>query len=98
MEPTDIDFDDGLTSALRHFPEQAAKVKYIAKRDEDFRTMCGDLSCVELAVLSVGQLPSEVREERRRELIELANDLVTEIGRALSGSKIVPFRSRSTRQ
>jgi hypothetical protein len=80
---------DGLAAVLRRFPMHAAQMRTLIERNENFRTMCDDLACVEQALLSVDKMPSDIREDRRREFTELIDGLATEIERALSQVKVV---------
>lgn len=89
--------DEGLACALRRFPTHAAQITTLIERNENFRTMCDDLACVEQALLSVDGLPSEIRSERRREFTELVDGLAIEIERTLSQIKVVPFVRRNDR-
>lgn len=86
--------DGGLASALRRFPTHAAQIRSLITRNENFRTMCDDLACVEQALLSVDQFPAEIRNDRRREFTELVDGLAIEIERVLSQVKVIPFLGR----
>ncbi|MDW5317342.1 hypothetical protein [Rhizobium sp. PL01] len=81
--------DEGLAAVLRRFPTHAAQMRTLIERNENFRTMCDDLACVEQALLAVEQMPSDIRDDRRREFTELVDGLAVEIERALSQVKIV---------
>ncbi len=81
--------DEGLAAALRRFPTHAAQMRTLIQRNESFRAMCDDLACVEQALLSVDKLPSEIREDRRREFTELVDSLAVEIERKLSQVKVI---------
>jgi hypothetical protein len=81
--------DEGLAAALRRFPTHAAQMRILIQRNESFRSMCDDLACVERALLSVDKMPSEIRDERRREFTELVDGLAVEIERTLSQVKVI---------
>ncbi|CAN7716949.1 hypothetical protein LJR098_003426 [Rhizobium sp. LjRoot98] len=81
--------DEGLAAALRRFPTHAAQMRTLIQRNESFRAMCDDLACVEQALLSVDKMPSEIRDERRREFTELVDGLAVEIERTLSQVKVI---------
>lgn len=82
---------DGLASALRRFPTHAAEIRTLMERDENFRSICEDLACVEQALLSVDQLPKDIRDERRREFTDLVDSLAVEIERALKPPNVIPI-------
>ena len=89
--------DEGLAVALRRFPTHAAQIRTLIERNENFRTMCDDLACVEQALLSVDQFPVEIRNDRRREFTELVDGLAVEIERVLSQVKVLPFINKPGR-
>ncbi len=83
--------DQGFAAALRRFPTHAAQMRTLIARNENFRMLCDDLACIEQALLSVDQMPIDIRDDRRREFTELVDGLAVEIERALSQIKIVSF-------
>lgn len=87
--------DGGLASVLRRFPMQAAQIHALMERNENFRTMCEDLACVEQALLTVDQMPVEIRNDRRQEFAELVDGLTAEIARALSDAKVVSIATKN---
>lgn len=88
---------EGLASAVRRFPAQAAEIRMLAERNENFRAICDDLACLDKALLSVDELAQDIREERRREFMALADELAAEVEQVLHRAKVVPFAARSGR-
>ncbi|MDF1635288.1 hypothetical protein [Mycoplana sp. MJR14] len=88
--------DGGLASVLRRFPTHAAQIHALMERSENFRTMCEDLALVEQALLTVDQMPPDIRDDRRREFAELVDGLTAEIARALSDAKVVSITGKNT--
>ncbi|QFI70214.1 hypothetical protein [Sinorhizobium alkalisoli] len=74
---------DGLSAALRRFPELSLQIKERLMRDESFRGMCEDLAAAEYALACADQLPPHIREERRDEFRGLIESLAAEIEQAL---------------
>jgi hypothetical protein len=81
----------GLRAAASRFLGRSLEIQELFNQDENFREMCDDLAVVEQALAASDQLPAPIAEERRAEYSALIDDLVSEIGRALSQARIVPF-------
>lgn len=86
--------NEGLASALRRFPAQAAEITALAERNENFRAICDDLACLDKALACVDELAQDIREDRRREFLALADELAMEVEKVLRRAKIVPFTTR----
>lgn len=86
--------DEGLVSALRRFPTHAAQIRHLIERNENFRAMCDDLAVAERALLSVDQLPTTVRDERRIEFTQMVDSLAAEIERSLGLIKVAFLAER----
>lgn len=85
---------EGLASALRRFPAQAAEIRTLAERNESFRAICDDLACLDKALACVDELAHDIREDRRREFLALADELAMEVEKVLNRAKVVPFGAR----
>jgi hypothetical protein len=72
-----------------YFPDQASKIQQLFQTNEAFRSMCEDLVAAVVALTHVRNLPDSVREIRRQEYEGLVDELVGEIGEALSKSNVV---------
>ncbi|KQV41418.1 MULTISPECIES: hypothetical protein [unclassified Rhizobium] len=83
--------NEGLASALRRFPAQAAEITALAERNENFRAICDDLACLDKALACVDEFADDIREDRRREFLALADELAMEVEKGLHRAKIVPF-------
>ncbi|WP_209604616.1 hypothetical protein [Sinorhizobium kostiense] len=74
---------NGLSAALRRFPEHSLQIRERLMQDESFRGMCEDFAAAEYALACADQLPPHIREERRTEFKGLVESLAAEIEQAL---------------
>jgi hypothetical protein len=81
----------GLRAAASRFLGRSSEIQELFNQDDNFREMCDDLAVAEQALAASDQLPAPTDEERRAEYQALIDDLVREIGRALSQARIVPI-------
>ncbi len=76
--------EDALAAAQRWFPASSLRIRQLLVSNETFRELCSDLAAAERTLATVEQLPAHIRNERRAEFTELAEDLAAEIKVALS--------------
>jgi hypothetical protein len=84
--------DQELTAVLRRYPERSLRIQHLYVSDETFRELCSDLAAAERAIKAAEDLPDPIRSERRAEFAEMTNYLVSEIERAISKQRVVPFQ------
>jgi hypothetical protein len=87
----DISAEGDLRATMWRFPTRSLEIQELLDQDENFREMCDDLVVAEQALAASDQLSEPLREERRAEYQVLIDDLVREIGQALSQAKVVPI-------
>jgi hypothetical protein len=83
--------DDGLSAAIRRFPEWRSTIETMAARDEDLRLLCEDLAEAEAAIALWEKSTSPHRDARVTEYKGLADGLAAELNAALDAVSIVPF-------
>jgi hypothetical protein len=65
--------------AIARFPDRGHAIEELAKRDEDFRSLCADLADAEAAAVRWERSSSPVSGARSAEYRELARDLAAEL-------------------
>lgn len=85
-------FLSALETAETYFPDQKRLVQRLFYVDEQFHSMCEDLTAAAQALAHVERLPEELREARRLEYAGLVDALLKEMGEAIAQSKIVVLR------
>lgn len=85
-------FLSALETAETYFPDQKRLVQRLFYVNEQFHSMCEDLTAAAQALAHIERLPEEVREARRLEYAGLVDALLKEMGEAITQSKIVVLR------
>jgi molecular chaperone DnaK (HSP70) len=81
----------GLVAASRRLPALSSRIEELIRRDEEFSGLCDDLAAAEDAMLAVGLLTPELRNERRAECEGWIEDLTAEIKEALDRANVIPL-------
>src|SRR5262249_20007802 len=71
------------------FPAKADRVRQLFHADETFRGMCEDLAAAVEALKHADRQPNDVRELRVAEYSSLVEELMSEIGEALTNKLVV---------
>ena len=87
----------GLQAAIRRFPDFSTEIEELIRRDEDFGSLCSDLSAAEAALESVDQLAPALRAERRAECQGWIEALTAEIREVLASANVVSISRRPKR-
>ena len=88
-----------IAPVLKIFPERAAAIEKLALRDDEFLTLCADLSDAQAAVQRWQVSSEEIANERRLQFEALVRDLAREIEVALDAVVVISLsdkRSNST--
>lgn len=91
---SNIDLDQKLTAAKRHFPDRSHAIDELALRNEDFCTLCIDLADAEAAARKWESSTAPKRDKFRAEYLELASDLAKEIESALDAAVVIALDKR----
>jgi hypothetical protein len=75
--------DPSVLVAIARFPDRGHAIEELARRDEDFRSLCTDLADAEAAAVRWERSPLPVGEARSAEYRELARDLAIELAAEL---------------
>ena len=75
--------DHSLLVAIARFPDRGHAIEELARRDEDFRSLCADLADAQAALEHWRCSVSPVREARCAEYQDLVRDLAVEVEAAL---------------
>jgi hypothetical protein len=75
--------DQNLQVAIARFPDRGHAIEELAKRSENFRSICADLADAEAAALQWERSSSPVSQARSAEYRELVRDLALELEAAL---------------
>jgi hypothetical protein len=75
--------DRSVLVAIARFPDRGHAIEELARRDEEFRSLCADLADAEAAAVRWEHSSSLVGEARSAEYRELARDLAAELAATL---------------
>ena len=75
--------DQGVLVAIARFPDRGHAIEELARRNEEFRSICADLADAEAAAVRWEQSGAREREVRSAEYRELARELAAELAATL---------------
>jgi hypothetical protein len=75
--------DQAVLVAIARFPDRGHAIQELARRNDDFRSLCADLADAEAAAVRWERSPSSVSGARCAEYRELAKDLAAELAATL---------------
>jgi hypothetical protein len=71
--------DPSVLAAIARFPDRGHAIEELARRDEDFRSLCADLADAEAAAVRWEHASLPVSAARSAEYRELTRDLAAEL-------------------
>jgi len=75
--------DQRVLAAVARFPDRGHAIEELARRDEDFLSLCADLADAEAVLERWEHSTSPLRDERRAEYRDLIRDLAAEVAATL---------------
>jgi hypothetical protein len=75
--------DQSVLVAIARFPDRGHAIEELARRDEDFRSLCADLADAEAAAVRWEHSCLPISKTRSAEYRELARDLAAELAATL---------------
>jgi hypothetical protein len=75
--------DQNVLAAIARFPNREQAIKELARRSEDFRTICADLVDAEAAAVRWEQSGTREKDIRCAEYRQLAKELAAELATTL---------------
>jgi hypothetical protein len=90
-----ISKQEAFSAAIRRFPRFELPIRRLIETDGTFREICEELAEADLALSTVDNAPTQLRETRRTEWQELIDCLVGEVAAAIRSDAHVRTAHRS---